>query len=103
MYRALLGSDAFLKKLEVCLGRVLISQLGKSGLRCKRASTDRTAFLETDTPLFVDGAGQLNEGMEPLQVTDCAQASIVSASVSLVPFQCFPKIPQQRSIGMHSL
>src|SRR5215510_3064709 len=84
-------------------GLIKMSYLGNCGSRFNRASTASIAALPRRMPLLYTWRLSAPTGCSPFQVILLAHSSIVSASVSFVPFHCNSKIPQHRSIGLYLL
>src|SRR5712691_1797040 len=97
----------FLKKnlpfQGVGAGLMKISYLGNAGWRSNRASTACIAVFPSTRPFWYTLRLSSTTGCIPFQVIFLAHASIVSASISFVPFHCNSKRPQHRSIGLSLL
>src|SRR5437016_10246549 len=88
---------------DVGVGLITMSYLGKFGSRFNRASTACIAALPSETPFWYILLLRATIGCIPFQVICLAHPSIVSASISFVPFHCNSKIPQHLSIGLYLL
>src|SRR5215831_9216074 len=97
----------FLKKniliQDVGAGLINMSYLGKFGSRFNRASTACIAVLPSEMPFWYILWLRVTIGWSPFQVICLTHPSLVSASISFVPFQCNSKIPQHLSIGLYLL
>src|SRR5438093_13241845 len=73
---------------DVGVGLITMSYLGKFGSRFNRASTACIAALPSETPFWYILLLRATIGCIPFQVICLAHPSIVSASISFVPFHC---------------
>ena len=97
----------FLKKniliQDVGAGLIKMSYLGQFGSRFNRASTACIAAFPSEMPFWYILWLSATIGEIPFQVICLAHPSIVSASLSFVPFPYNSKIPQHLSIGLSLL
>ena len=76
-----------------------MSYLGSVRSRFNRASTACIAAFPSEIPFAYALRLSATTGRIPFQVMFLAHSSIVSASVSFVPFHFNSKLPPHRSIG----
>src|SRR5215468_5830154 len=97
----------FLKKnvliQDVGAGLIKMSYFGKFGSRYNRASSACIAALPSEMPFWYILWLSATIGWIPFQVICLAHPSIVSASMSFVPFHGNSKRPQHLSIGLSLL